>query len=164
MNTLTKAVVGVSIALLTTMSFAADTGKETSTYKVDAGKKGSGEGSGEGRWGIIILGGVGKTDLEIYDTNTQKTNLTHTKSSVVTHLHHDMTTKLWSGTTSVAHCKDLPGAPMKGCQFVKYAKPIPLYDIKVNLDSENLGTVSFKDRYNVQGTEVITTVSYTLTQ
>lgn len=161
MNILTKALVGVSVLLLATMSFAADTGKETSTYTVDAAQKGSGHGSGKGHWGITVLGGIGQTDIEIYDKNTQKTTLTHTRSTVSTHLHYDAQTQHWSGTTAVVSCRNLRGAKMKGCKFVRYAKPINLYDIKVNLDSENLGTISYKDRYKISGgTEVVTTVSH----
>ncbi len=161
MNTLTKALAGVSISLLTTLSFAAETGKEASTYNVDAGKAGSGKGEGTGNWGITSFGGTGQKDIAIYDTNTQKTTLTNTKSEISVHLHYEAATNVWTGALSVLSCKNIKeNSNLDGCKFVKLIKPIELYDIKVNLDEKNLGTVSYKDNFKVLGTTVVTTASY----
>ncbi|WP_330925316.1 hypothetical protein [Candidatus Sororendozoicomonas aggregata] len=176
MNVLTKLLVGVSIALLATMSFAADVGNEVSTYKIDGGNLGSGSGSGKGDWGIkktegkyqsnneTLAAGKGQTDITIYDTNTQKTTLTNTRSVILVSLHNDAATNNWRGTLSVLSCKNLGGKTINGCNLVKLIKPIDLYDIKVNLDSDNSGTVSFKNDLHVLGVKAVATASYKLSK
>ena len=173
MNVLVKVIIGASISLLTTMGFAA-IGKEVSTYKIDGGTSGSGVGFGKGYWGIAtsdgeyqdnsesLAAGKGQTDIVIYDVNTQKTPLTHVKSKIAVNLHKDAATNVWSGKLSVMECTNL-GGKVDGCDHVKIEKPVKLYDIKVNMDSENSGTVSFKENVYTFGITAVETASYKLT-
>ncbi|WP_330924754.1 hypothetical protein [Candidatus Sororendozoicomonas aggregata] len=159
MNTLTKVLVGASVSLLTSMGFAADTGKETSTFAFKAGQT-SGEGSGAGHWGMTShKDGSGK-HIVIFDRHTEKTESTQAKLSTSTHLNYDATKNQWTGTTAILCCKDLTGAKTKVCSHLKYPRPIELSDIQVNLDSENQGTVSYMDEFTVEGMKVTTAAFY----
>ncbi len=164
MNTFTKVFVGVSVSLLTTMSFAANKGNETSTYKIQAGQKCSGDGSGKGHWTFMAKSDGTGNKIMIHDQSTMKTTDSHFNLTTKTKLSYNASTKAWTGTTTVLKCKDLDDAKTKACQYLKLKQPMQLSKINSTLNAEHLGNVSYEEKLTVQGVQVTSDATFTFTK
>ncbi|WP_330925317.1 hypothetical protein [Candidatus Sororendozoicomonas aggregata] len=166
MNILAKVLVGASIGLLTTVSFAAGTGNEVSTSKISGGWLGSGIRLGKGYWSIAESvddyddDGDIRTDIMIYDIAAQKTAYTNTTSEASLHLYKDVNTYKWYGTFFEIRCKNL-GGMFDGCHL---GLSTHLSDIKVELNPDNVGMIAFKRYINVLGKTSVVNATYKLSK
>lgn len=166
MNTFARAFIGVFVLLSSTLSFAVDTGTEVSAFTLKGGLFISGTGSGKGHWGINPVNPDENeySNLFIHDTSTHHITLANLELETSTHLHYSSPTNEWDGTVSVLKCKDLSNhlVSIDACKFIKIAQPMDIKDIKVDLDSDNLGTVSGEIDFKVSGHSTSLKASYKL--
>lgn len=161
MNTLIKALLGASVFSLASLASAVDSGVQQSVYDIDGGSLGSGDGSGGGTWGLTTFRN-GDISISIADTATQITTLTGTIVESTLNLSYTAATGTWSGTSTPTKCTR-SGGLFDGCGFIALNVPVSVYDIVVDLDDDNLGTISQKSSNTAAGVTAITTVTYTLT-
>ncbi|CAA0102911.1 Uncharacterised protein [BD1-7 clade bacterium] len=157
MYQLTRSFIGAACLAASSLALAADSGLQTSEYDIDGGFLGSGGGTGSGTWGVSTSRN-GDVTISINDSGNQRTTLTNTvvASNIVMTKRAD--TGIWSGTSTPRSCSG------SGCNFVKLDVPVELYGILVELDANNVGTVTQYSDNSAAGVTATTQVIYTFTE
>ncbi len=130
-------------------------GKETSKFSVKIGAL-NGSGYGSGSWQINSLeNNTSSYKIKITDSSTVKTSLSSTSVTADIEITYDSAKDSYSGTSTPRSCSGT-------CDGVVIGDPTAIANIAVNLDENNMGTVTHTlDRPSPIG-PATTTATYTL--